>query len=100
MEQVAGGGKKPPIILPVFAFSYQVAGEYYGGRFALLPYITDPTVADQSLLEHMVGRRVQVNYDPARPEAWFVADELIEGCRVEQKFGRDLVNFAPSDLGP
>jgi len=24
--------------LPVFAFSYQVGGEYYSGRFALMPY--------------------------------------------------------------
>lgn len=100
VEQVGGGGKQQPIFLPVFAFSYQVAGEYYGGRFALLPYTTDPTVADPCFLEHMVGRKVHVNYDPAHPESWFVADELIEGCRVEQKFGRDWVNFAPSDAGP
>lgn len=100
MEQVAGGGKTPRVILPVFAFSYHVEGQYYGGRFALLPYNTDPTVDDPSFLEHMVGRKVQVNYNPEHPEVWFVADKLIEGCRVEQKFGRDLTNFAPSDQGP
>ena len=100
MEQVGGGGKQQPIFLPVFAFSYQVAGEYYGGRFALRPYETDPNVADPSFLEHMVRRKVQVNYNPAHPETWFVADELIEGCRVEQKFGRDWVNFSPSNVGP
>src|SRR5262249_17384396 len=80
IEQVSGRGNNRPVFLPVFAFSYQVAGEYYGGRFALLPYITDPTVSDPSFPEHMIGRKVQVNYDPTHPESWFVADELIEGC--------------------
>jgi hypothetical protein len=94
-EQMAGGGKRPPVILPVFAFSYQVSDEYYGGRFALMPFITDPTVSDPSFVEHMVGRKVQVNYDPASPELWFVADKLIEGCKVEQKFSSELQSFAP-----
>jgi hypothetical protein len=57
--------------------------------FALLPYITDPFV------EHMVGRKVQVNHDPLKPEVWFIADKLIEGCKVEQKFSGDWIDYAP-----
>ena len=95
-EMVADSGSA---ILPVFAFSYQVAGEYYGGRFALRPYTTDPTVTDPSFIEHMIGRKVRVNYNPVHPEEWFVANERVEGCRVEQKFGRDFINYAPRDWG-
>lgn len=97
LEQVAGGGRSPKVILPAFSFSYQVSGEYYSGRFALLPYITDPFVADPSFIEHMIGRRVQVNHNPIKPEVWFIADELIEGCKIEQKFSGNWINDAPSD---
>ena len=98
-EFVVGGGNNQ-IILPVFAFSYNVAGEYYGGRFALVRrYATDPTVADPSLIERMIGRKVQVKYDPVHPEKWFVANKLVEGCRVQQKFSRDFINFPPRDRG-
>jgi hypothetical protein len=95
LEQVAGGGRMPKVILPVFAFSYRVDGEYYSGRFALLPYITDPFVADGSFVEHMIGRKVQVNHDPLKPGVWFISDKLIEGCKVEQKFSRDWIDYAP-----
>ncbi len=99
-EWVAGGAGPSTIILPVFAFSYQVAGEYYGGRFALRPYTTDPTVADPSFIKHMIGRKVRVNYNPVHPEEWFVANERVEGCRVEQKIGRDFINYrTPRDWG-
>jgi hypothetical protein len=97
MEQVAGGGRSPKVILPVFAFSYQVAGEYYSGHFALLPYITDPFFADSLFVEHMVGRKVQVNHDPLKPEVWFIPDKLIEGCKVEQKLGGDWIGYPPPD---
>ena len=97
LEQVAGGGRSPKVILPVFAFSYRVAGEYYSGRFALLPYITDPFVADSSFVEHMIGRKIQVNHDPLKPDVWFIADKLIEGCKVEQKFSGDWIDYAPAD---
>lgn len=95
LEQVAGGGRSPKAILPVFAFSYQALGEYYSGRFALLPYITDPFVTDSSFIEHMIGRKVHVNYDPVKPEVWFVTDKLIEGCKVEQKISGDWIDYVP-----
>ena len=83
------------MILPVFAFSYQVGGEYYSGRFALLPYITDPFVTDSSFVEDMIGRKVQVNHDSLKFDVWFIPDKLIEGCKVEQKFSGDWIEYAP-----
>jgi hypothetical protein len=82
------------IKLPVFAFSYQVFGEYHSGRFALMPYTTEP---DESFTSRMIGRKLQLRYDPAHPEQWFIPDELIEGCKVEQKLGRVLTTFCPKD---
>jgi hypothetical protein len=43
----------------------------------------------------MIGRKLQVSYDPRRPEAWFIPDEYIEGCTVEQQLSPHLVNFEP-----
>jgi hypothetical protein len=80
--------------LPVFAFSYRVGAGYYSGHFALLPYITDP---GELLIRRMVGRKVQVRYDPGDAAVWFIPDELIEGCKVEQKISRNLVNYPPID---
>jgi hypothetical protein len=94
LEQVAGSGNYK-VILPVFAFSYSVEGEYYSGRFALLPYITDPFVTDSSFIEHMISRKVTVNHDPLKPDVWFIADKLIEGCKVEQKFTGDWIDYSP-----
>ena len=84
-----------PVKLFAFAFSYKVGGEYYSGRFALMPYIADPPAGD--LCERMVGRKLAVAYDPKRPEAWFVPDELIEGCKVQQKTGPHLMGWYPKD---
>jgi len=97
LEHVAGNRRGPEVILPVFAFSYRVGTEYYSGRFALLPYITDPFVSDSSFVEHMIGRKVQVNHDPLKPEVWFIADKLIEGCKVEQKFSGNWIDYSPPD---
>src|SRR6185437_10264305 len=44
------------VSLPTFAFSYNVAGNYYSGRFALMPHTTDSA----SLIERMIGRKLQV----------------------------------------
>jgi hypothetical protein len=96
LEQVAGG-RSGVVILPVFSFSYQVAGEYYAGRFALSPYITDPFVTNSSFIQHMVGRTVRVTYNATQPEVWHIADKLIEGCKVEQRFSNELVSYAPRD---
>jgi hypothetical protein len=78
--------------LPVFAFSYQVERAYYSGRFALRPYRTDP---GESPFARMAGRKLRVHYDPNRPGTWFLPDELIEGCKVEQKIGLPLNTYSP-----
>jgi hypothetical protein len=94
LEPVVSHGPAP-VILPVFGFSYKVVGEYYGGRFALLPYTADPLAADLHFVEHMIGRKLQVNYDPAKPAVWFIANDLIDGCKVEQRVTRDWASFPP-----
>lgn len=80
------------IELPVFAFSYRVGTERFGGRFALRPYITDPGA---SVTERLIGRKLAVHYDPRNVQRWFIPDEFIEGCRVEQALSPDFVNYPP-----
>ena len=84
------------IKLPAFAFSYQVRGEYYSGRFALMPYTVE---YDESLINRMIGRKLVVCYDPAHPERWLIPDKMIDGYRVEQKMGPHLLDFYPRDKG-
>ena len=50
--------------LPAFAFSYHVSGEYYSGRFALMPYTIE---YDDSIINRMIGQKLLVCYDPAHP---------------------------------
>jgi len=87
------------LVLPTFAFSYQVSGEYYSGRFSLLPNerFSGQTLFD-SLMGQMIGRKLLIRYDPQRPQQWFIPDEFIEGCKVEQKVGVHVVHdFYPRD---
>jgi hypothetical protein len=94
---VQSGGLEPvregKAILPVFAFSYQVGGKYYSGRLGLARSDRDP----ESLIQRMIGRKLQIRYDPSHPEVWFVADDEIEGCKVEQKIGPHFVALYPRD---
>ena len=32
-----------------------------------------------------------------KPEVWFIADKLIEGCKVEQKFSGNWIDYSPPD---
>lgn len=90
---VVARDKFTSVQLPVFAFSYRVESGYFSGRFALLPYITDP---GESVVARMIGRKFQVRYNPKKPEMWFIPDELIEeGCRVEQNLSPHFVNLKP-----
>jgi hypothetical protein len=90
--EVVAHTKFGQIELPVFSFSYQVGPQFYGGRFALLPYITDP---GPSVIQRMIGRKLLVAYNPKCAQEWVVLDDLIEGCRVEQKLSTHLVNYPP-----
>lgn len=80
------------IELPVFTFSYRVGTDRFGGKFALRPYITDPGT---TVTERLIGRKLAVHYDPRQAHRWFIPDEFIEGCRVEQTLSPDLVNYEP-----
>lgn len=83
------------IELPVFAFSYVVGDDRFGGRFALLPYITDP---GESILANMIGRQLSILYDPDAPSNWLIPDDMIEGCKVEQTADpRVGIDLSPKD---
>ena len=94
---IESGALEPTIetraVLPTFAFSYQVAGEYFSGRFGLTP----SNIGAQELIDRMTGRKVQLRYDPAQPEVWFIPDGQIEGCKVEQKIGPHVIGLYPRD---
>ena len=84
------------IRLPVFAFSYQVGGEYYSGRFALMPYTVQ---YDDSLVNRMIGRKLLICYDSAHPDRCLIPDDMIDGYKVKQKMGPHLLDYYPSDTG-
>jgi len=77
---------------PSFAFSYSVKGEYFSGRFFLRADL------DQSddLVKTLPGQKFPVQYDPANPSAWFMAEANIAGFEIIQKMGSDY----PADAGP
>jgi hypothetical protein len=93
LETVKDSNPRSPIILPVFTFSYQVADEYYSGRFALSHLHTD---ADD-LIQRLIGRKLQLRFNPSSPDIWFIPDTEIEGCRVEQKMGPHLIALYPKE---
>ena len=90
MEVVAStrGGD---VSIPCFAFSYVVKGEYYSGRFGLLPNFGNP---DQ-VISRMKDRKFQIHYDPAKPEAYYIPGEQMEGCDIEQRLSDRLVDMYP-----
>lgn len=79
------------IILPTFAFSYKVSGNYYSGRFSLLPKPFPDDAAVDSMIEHMIGRKILLRYDPDNPQIWFIPDKFIDGYKVEQKIGMHAI---------
>lgn len=91
LESVAGS-EYVEVKLPVFAFSYRVDGAYYSGRFTLRPYLSN---FDESLITRLIGRKLGVRYNPQSADIWFIPDELLEGCRVEQKVGPHFVDYSP-----
>ena len=78
MELVNWGGRSK-VELPVYAFSYVVAGEYYSGRFSLQAGEAPPS---GTLKWELVGTKTTVHYDPKRPSTFSFADGLIAGCGV------------------
>jgi hypothetical protein len=86
------GSEYAEVRLPVLAFSYRVDGAYHSGRFALRPYLSD---LDESLPTRLIGRRLPVRYNPQSADVWFIPEEFIEGCKVEQKLGPHVVDYSP-----
>lgn len=78
------------IQLPVFDFSYAVDQTRFEERFALSMH-TEPA---DSLITKMVGRKLNVQYDPQNPASFYIPDKNIEGCKIEQKIG-SLVRLYP-----
>lgn len=81
------------VLLPTFAFSYQVGGDYYAGRFVLMPGKLFPSKElVQSIIDRMIGRKLLLRYDPHHPEVCFIPDEFIDGLEVEQKIGSHAIH--------
>jgi hypothetical protein len=74
--------EKTDVMLPCFAFSYVAAGGNYSGRFSLF---TDGEEEGDSIAKQMVGREIEIQYDPGRPSTWYIPEKTIEGYEVEQK---------------
>ena len=64
-----------------FAYSYQVNGLHYKGRFDLL---AGNTISVKELQQLVVGKKVLVKYDVRHLEVSFLSDEQILGRRVLQ----------------
>jgi hypothetical protein len=94
VSETVGTANGVQVVLPVFAFSYCVNGEYYSGRFSLSPYSND---VGEAIFKLIVGRKIPIKFDPSHPAKWFVAERLMEGYKVEQKMGPHLQPFYPKD---
>lgn len=77
-EEEVGAGRSR-VTLPCFAFSYNIGGEYYSGRFALWATGEKRAV----LLREMVDRKMTIHYDSDHPSSFFIPEESIEGCEVK-----------------
>jgi hypothetical protein len=76
METVGSG--RYAVVLPCFAFSYLVNGEYYSGRFSL----SCSDVRSATLIREMVDKKLTIHYDPKKPSINRISEEMIEGCGV------------------
>jgi hypothetical protein len=84
------------VVLPTFAFSYQVSEDSYSGRFSLRANLSKALA--ESMIDQMIGRKLLLRYDPDHPAAWFIPDEFIDGYKVEQKIGSHVIHdYSPND---
>jgi hypothetical protein len=90
METVAST-RGVDVVTPCFSFSYIVNGEDYSGRFGLLPNFGNR----DAVLNKMKERKFQIHYDPAKPGAFYIPGEQMEGCDIKQRLGDQLVNIYP-----
>jgi hypothetical protein len=86
---------KTDIVLPCFTFRYDANGESFSGKFSLF---TDGEEEGKSVAGRMIGRSLDVRFDPKRPSTWIIPDKRIEGYEVEQKMSPHLFEkLYPSD---
>jgi|HubBroStandDraft_1064217.scaffolds.fasta_scaffold32876_2 hypothetical protein len=84
------------VVLPTFAFSYQVSEDNYSGRFSLRANLSKALA--QSMIDEMIGRKLLLRYDPDHPADWFIPDEFIDGYKVEQKIGSHVIHdYSPNE---
>jgi hypothetical protein len=84
------------VVLPTFAFSYQVSEQYYSGRFSLRANLSKALA--ESMIDQMIGRKLLLRYNPDHPQLWFIPDESIDGYEVEQKIGSHIIHdYSPND---
>ena len=67
------------VVLPTFAFSYQVSEDSYSGRFSLMANVS--AARAESMIAQMIGRKLLLRYDPVHPEGWFIPDETHQRIR-------------------
>jgi len=78
METVASG--RSAVILPCFAFSYVVNGEYYSGRFSL----SEASDRSATLLREMIDKKLTVHYNPTKPQDFLLPEVMSGGCEVRR----------------
>jgi hypothetical protein len=77
----SGGRRRGPLKAPVLGFSYQVGGEYFSGRVALMEFFDD---SGEEIIRRMTLQKLQIHYDPQDGKRWFI-DDRIAGCRIRQE---------------
>jgi hypothetical protein len=67
-------------ILPFFAFSYVINGEYFTGRFGLRV----PEDRANTVMKEWINNKINVQYDPKRPSVFCLPEVLsVDGLRVD-----------------
>jgi hypothetical protein len=75
------GNRRDPLKAPVLYFSYQVGGEYFSGRVALLDFFDDD---GDEIIRRMTLKKLQIHYDPQDSTRWFI-DDKIAGYKIGQE---------------
>lgn len=91
--EVVAHSRSREIELPVCAICYKVDGEYYSGRFSLVPG-SGPTGYPVGTL---INRKIPVRYDPQRLAEWYIPLKELDECVIEQKMRPHFVRLYPKD---
>jgi hypothetical protein len=91
--EVASTYLRGVLSLPVCAFTYQINGESYSGRFSLVPNAE----SGETLIKKIVDRKIRVQYAPRQPSAYFLPYEVMDGCDVKQKMDPHLFRIYPTE---